>query len=71
VVRVISISFNQDLKQLKAYIERRDEAVPGEMAQELGWARTSLAYNLNRLLKNGFIVGWATAEASGTGSTGQ
>jgi|GEM_PF-3670999 DNA-binding MarR family transcriptional regulator len=47
---------DQDLKLLQESIQRRGEAVPGEMAQELGWARSSLAYNLNRLLKRGWIV---------------
>jgi DNA-binding MarR family transcriptional regulator len=51
----ISLS-DQDLKLLRECIQRRGKAVPGEMAQELGWARSSLAYNLNRLLKNGWIV---------------
>ena len=46
----------QDMKLLQACIQRRGEAVPGEIAQELGWARSSLAYNLNRLLKYGWIV---------------
>jgi DNA-binding MarR family transcriptional regulator len=47
---------DQDLKLLQDCIKRRGEAVPGEMALELGWARSSLAYNLNRLLKRGWIV---------------
>jgi hypothetical protein len=47
---------HQDLERLKASIKRRGEAAPGEMAKELGWARSSLAYNLNRLLKNGIIL---------------
>jgi DNA-binding MarR family transcriptional regulator len=47
---------NQDLERLEAAIKTRGEAVPGELAQELGWARSSLAYNLNRLLKKGWIV---------------
>ncbi len=30
-------------------IQSRGEAIPGDLAQELGWARSALAYNLGRL----------------------
>jgi len=45
----------QDLNILLAAIERRGEAVPSELAAELGQSRSTLAYNLNRLVKKGRI----------------
>ncbi len=38
-----------DLERIIACIEKRGEVTPGELAQELGMARSSLTYNLNRL----------------------
>jgi hypothetical protein len=40
----------EDLKRIIASIQRRGEATPGELAKELGMARSTLAYNLNRIL---------------------
>jgi hypothetical protein len=41
----------QDLRTLVAAIESRGEAVSGDLAVELGASRSTLAYNLNRLVK--------------------
>jgi hypothetical protein len=40
----------EDLKRIIASIQHRGEATPGELAKELGMARSTLAYNLNRFL---------------------
>jgi hypothetical protein len=40
----------EDLKRIIAYIQSRGETTPGELAKELGMARSTLAYNLNRFL---------------------
>ncbi len=40
----------EDLKRIIAAIQRRGETTPGELAKELGMARSTLAYNLNRFL---------------------
>ena len=40
----------EDLKRIIASIQHRGEATPGELAKELGMARSTLAYNLNRIL---------------------
>jgi biotin operon repressor len=45
----------QDLDILQAAIQSRGEAVPGNLAVELGVSRSTLAYNINRLLKEGRI----------------
>ncbi|SRR5665213_1183635 len=45
----------QDLDILQAAIEKRGEAIPGDLAAELGMSRSTLAYNLNRLVKEGRI----------------
>jgi len=45
----------QDLQTLWAAIQSRGEAVPGDLAAELGQSRSTLAYNLNRLVKKGRI----------------
>jgi hypothetical protein len=39
-----------DLERIIACVQSRGEATPGDLAQELGMARSSLTYNLNRLL---------------------
>ena len=44
-----------DAKKLYESIQRRGEATPGDLAQEHGMARSSLAYNLNRLAAKGYI----------------
>lgn len=44
-----------DAKKLHESIQRRGEASPGDLAQEMGMARSSLAYHLNRLAKKGYI----------------
>ena len=41
---------HEDLKRIIAGIERRGEAKPGELAEELGMSRSTLAYNLKRLM---------------------
>jgi hypothetical protein len=45
-----------DLIDLLESIERRGEAVPGDLAKEFGWARSSLTYALKLLLKRKKIV---------------
>ena len=40
---------NKDMDRLFQAIQTRGEAIPGDLAQELGWARSTLAYNLGRL----------------------
>jgi predicted HTH transcriptional regulator len=45
----------QDLDILQAAIQSRGEAVPGDLAAELTVSRSTLAYNLNRLVKKGRI----------------
>src|SRR5258708_2984956 len=54
--RKVLMQSDQDLKDLLESIRRRGDAVPGELAQELGCPRSTLAYNLNRLLKKRQIV---------------
>jgi hypothetical protein len=44
------------LNPFVAAIERRGEATPGELAQEFGWARSSLSYTFKRLIEKGQIV---------------
>ncbi len=44
-----------DRKRLLEFIQQRVEAIPNELASELGWARSTLAYNLNKLLNKGLI----------------
>lgn len=39
----------KDLERIIACIKKRGEATPSELAKELGMARSSLTYNLNRL----------------------
>jgi|GEM_PF-3986406 len=39
-----------------AFIESKGEATPGDLAKEFGWARSSLSYTFNRLIKEGKIV---------------
>jgi hypothetical protein len=46
----------QDMDLLFEAIQRRGEAIPADLAQELGWARSTLAYNLNKLQTKGKIV---------------
>ena len=45
-----------DAKKLYLSIQTRGEAKPGDLAQELGMARSSLAYHLNRLVLYGYIA---------------
>ncbi|HEY5040221.1 MAG TPA: winged helix-turn-helix domain-containing protein, partial [bacterium] len=40
---------------LKA-IEQKGEAIPGDLARELGWSRSTLAHNLAKLQAKGKIV---------------
>jgi biotin operon repressor len=47
---------NQDMDRLLAAIQSRGAAIPGDLAQELGWARSTLAYNLKKLRVTGKIV---------------
>jgi hypothetical protein len=44
-----------DAKRLYESIQRRGEATPGDLAQEFGMARSSLAYNLNRLVAKKYV----------------
>src|SRR5580693_8732143 len=46
----------KDLERLFQAIQTRGEAIPGDLAQELGWARSTLSYTLGRLQKKGRIV---------------
>ena len=46
---------HEGVEQLLAAIQRRGEALPGDLAVELGVARSSLAYNLNKLVAKGCI----------------
>ena len=45
----------QDLETLIALIRQKAEVTPGELAMQLGQPRSTLAYNLNRLIKMGYI----------------
>ena len=45
----------QDLQNLLACIRLKSEVTPGELAAQLGSSRSTLAYNLNRLLSKGYI----------------
>jgi hypothetical protein len=47
--RKLSRHSDQDLHRLFLAVQTRGEAIPGDLAQELGWARSTLAYNLGRL----------------------
>lgn len=44
-----------DLEKLLAAIQSRGEAIPGDLAGELGVARSTLAYSLNTLIRRGCI----------------
>jgi hypothetical protein len=46
----------QELRKLQEFINQRGEAVPSEMAEEFGWARSTLSYTLKHLLKKKWIV---------------
>ena len=45
----------EDLKRLVECIQRRGEASPGDLAKELGMSRSTLTYNLKRLLNHSTI----------------
>ena len=53
--KVYMFSLN-DVERLFQAIKTRGEAIPGDLAQELGWARSTLSYTLGRLQKKGRIV---------------
>ncbi len=46
---------DKDMDKLLDLIRLKGIAIPGELAKELGCARSSLAYNLNLLVKKNYI----------------
>jgi hypothetical protein len=54
--RKVDYYSRQNVELLFQAIKTRGEAIPGDLAQELGWARSTLSYNLGRLQKKGRIV---------------
>jgi hypothetical protein len=54
--RKVCRATDEDIKRLFQAIQLKEEAIPGDLAQELGWARSTLAYNLGKLQDQKKIV---------------